>query len=78
MILIQKKGPAGADGTPGIGSEIGGKEIDDTTLTGLENGDVVAFEWDAGGNVMVPVRLFNHSNHRLTFPNGDYIDCSVP
>ena len=72
--IIFTPGPQGEQGIPGP-AELSGIEISDSSISGLSEGDTVAFKYIGGS--LVPYILCSASTHKLTAGNGDFINLNA-
>jgi hypothetical protein len=72
--IIFTPGPQGEQGIPGP-PEVSGIAISDDVISGLSEGDTVAFKYVGG--VLVPYILCSASNHKLTAGNGDFVNLNL-
>lgn len=64
MTLISKANPTSIAGIP----------VDTAALADLEDGDIVAFRYEAASEKFVAFRMARHEDHKLTMiSNGDFI-----
>lgn len=72
--IISTPGEQGEQGIPGP-LELSGISVSDAVISGLAEGDTVAFKYVGG--VMVPFILCSASTHKLTAGNGDFVHLNL-
>lgn len=72
--IIFTPGPQGEQGIPGP-PEVSGIEISDAVISGLSEGDTVAFKYVGG--VLIPFILCSAGAHKITAGNGDFVNLNL-